>query len=166
VVSGSKDGSLRAYDAGTGAPVWRNEVLPTPVSPGFGGYGLFNGAVGYADGRFFAALHEVFYSNDDPQPVQPKHLMAFGEVDGATVWSDEIGKSWSHVGIANGVVYASTNGAAEFYAYDTNTGQRLATFQLPEDTTSAGGPIVVDGWLYLPYGVQGNKGGVQAYRLR
>jgi outer membrane protein assembly factor BamB len=92
--------------------------------------------------------------------------MAFSEVDGTGVWSDEIGKSWSHVGIANGVLYASTNAAAEFYAYDAITGDRLAVFALPEGTTSAGGPIVVDGALYLPYGVDGNKGGVQAYRLR
>jgi outer membrane protein assembly factor BamB len=166
VVSGSKDGSLRAYDAETGVPVWRNEVLPTPVSPGFAGYGLFNGAVGYAGGRFFAALNEVFYAPGDPTPPPPKHLMAFSEVDGGTVWDDEIGRSWSHVGIANGVLYASTNEAAEFYAYDAATGARLATFALPEGTTSAGGAVVVDGMLYLPYGVQGDKGGVQAYRLR
>ena len=165
VVSGSKDGSLHAYDAATGAPVWRNEVLPTPLSHGFAGYGLFNGAVGYAGGRFFAALNEVFYSPDDPDPEEPKHLMAFNEVDGGTVWSDEIGKSWSHVGIANGVLYASTNEAAEFYAYDATTGARLATFALPEGTTSAGGAVVVDGMLYLPYGVDGDKGGVLAYRL-
>jgi polyvinyl alcohol dehydrogenase (cytochrome) len=161
VVSGSKDGSLRAYDVETGAPVWRNEVVPTPVSPGFAGYGLFNGAVGYADGRFFAALYFVI-----PTPVPPKHLMAFSEVDGATVWDDEIGLSWSHVGLANGVLYVSTEDAPAFYAYDAATGTRLATFTLPDGTTSAGGAIVVDGVLYLPYGVIGTKGGVQAYRLR
>ncbi|HWP67261.1 MAG TPA: PQQ-binding-like beta-propeller repeat protein [Candidatus Limnocylindria bacterium] len=161
VVSGSKDGSLHALDAATGEPVWRNEVLPTPVSPAFAGYGLFNGAVGYADGRFYAALFQLIA----PGP-QPEHLMAFSEVDGATVWTDEIGPSWSHVGLANGVLYAATEAAPEFYAYDAQTGTRLATFTLPEGTTSAGGPIVVDGTLYLPYGVDGNQGGVQAYRLR
>jgi outer membrane protein assembly factor BamB len=161
VVSGSKDGSLRAYDSATGTPVWRNEVLPTPVSPAFAGYGLFNGAVGYANGRFHAALFELIAPGEDPE-----HLMAFSEVDGATVWSDEIGPSWSHVGIANGVVFASTQQAAEFYAYDAATGSRLATFALPEGTTSAGGAVVVDGMLFLPYGVDGAQGGVQAYRLR
>ena len=141
--------------------MWRNAVLPTPVNPGFGGFGLFNGAVGYANGRFFAALNEVAA----PTPVAPKHLMAFSEVDGTTVWEDEIGTSWSHVGLANGVLYVSTRQAPAFYAYDATTGTRLATFDLPEGTTSAGGPIVVDGTLYLPYGVDGAKGGVQAYRL-
>jgi polyvinyl alcohol dehydrogenase (cytochrome) len=164
VVSGSKDGSLRAYDAETGAPVWRNEVLPTPITPNFAGYGLFNGAVAYADGRFYAALFEMIYLPGSA-PTPPEHLMAFNEVDGTTVWSDEIGVSWSHVDVADGVLYASTQDAAEFYAYDAATGTRLATFALPDGNTSAGGAVVVDGWLYLPYGVTGSTGGVQAYRL-
>jgi polyvinyl alcohol dehydrogenase (cytochrome) len=160
VVSGSKDGSLRAYDTETGTPVWRNEVVPTPVTPGFAGYGLFNGAVGYAAGRFFAALYFVI----PPTPVPD--LQAFSEVDGTTLWTDEIGVSWSHVGVANGVLYASTEDAAEFYAYDAENGTRLATFALPEGTTSAGGAVVVDGMLFLPYGVSGDQGGVQAYKTR
>jgi outer membrane protein assembly factor BamB len=159
VVSGSKDGSLYAFHPDTGAIVWRNEILPVPVTPFFAGWGLFNGAVAFAGGRFFAALD----GHAAPLPaVPPKHLMAFSAVDGATVWQDEIENSWSHVDVANGVIFAGPKEDPILYAYDAETGARLATFDLP--APSAGGVIVVDGRVFIPYGIFGG-GGVRAYRL-
>ena len=32
----------------TGDIVWANEVVTTPVSPGFAAWGLFNGAIGFS----------------------------------------------------------------------------------------------------------------------
>ena len=55
---------------------------------------------------------------------------------GAKIWEAEIGRSYSHVGVANGIVYAGTrhqdaNEASSLYAHDAVTGARLATFPLP-----------------------------------
>ena len=159
VVSGSKDGTLYAFDEATGEIAWRNVVVPTPVSPAFAGFGLFNGAVGFADQRFFAALF-----THTPAPMVPvQHLMAFDAGDGAMVWEDEIGESWGHAAIANGVLYVGTQDGPVVYAYDTATGTRLHTFDMP--ALVSGGATIVDGVLYLPYGVLGAPGGVIAYEL-
>ncbi len=61
------------------------------------------------------------------------------------------------------------NGAEVFYAYDAATLTRLATFDLPPAggfnfTTS--GVTVLDGWVYVGYGVFGASGGVRAYRIQ
>ncbi len=159
LVTGSKNGTLYAFNENDGSIAWTNEVLPKPVSPGFAGFGLFNGALDYEDGRIFAALYQFA-----PAVVPaPDHLMAFDADTGATVWSDDIGTSWAHVRAHNGVVFSGTNVAPEFYAYDAATGQRLATFPLPDITSSqasADGPV-----LFIGYGIFGNTGGVRAYAL-
>jgi outer membrane protein assembly factor BamB len=159
IVSGSKDGSLYAFDPETGDIVWRNEILPVPVTPGFAGWGLFNGAVAFTGGRFFAALD----GHAATTPVPPLHLQAFSVVDGSTVWDDEIDNSWSHVDVANGVLFAGPKDEGIVYAYDAETGTRLHTFEFP--APSAGGAIVVDGLLVIPYGIFEPVGGVRAYRL-
>jgi outer membrane protein assembly factor BamB len=180
IVSGSKNGTLYAFDEGTGTIAWKNVVRATPISPGFAGFGLFNGAIAYADGRVFAALGSLaparVCSNDahrgctsdgdcDPGatcPVEPEHLMAFDATTGGTVWEDEIGRSWSHVAVANGVVYAGTNAtddtgmASWLYAYDAASGQRLATFPLP---LSSAARAAIDGnSVYVGYGLGGGGG--------
>ena len=91
---------LYARDPLTGAAVWTRVVRPSPVTPSFAGFGLFNGAVGFANDRFFAALYDF----TPPIVGPPKHLQAFSAVDGSMAWEDEIGPSWSGVGIANGLV--------------------------------------------------------------
>src|SRR5690606_16977009 len=58
VVSGSKDGALYAFDDEDGDLVWTNRLAPLPVSPGFAGFGLFNGAIEYDGERIYAALNE------------------------------------------------------------------------------------------------------------
>jgi outer membrane protein assembly factor BamB len=186
IVSGSKNGTLYAFEEPTGVIAWTNVVRATPISPGFAGFGLFNGAIAYADGRIFAAINAVgparVCSNDahrgcssDAQcenggtcPPERKHLRAFDATDGHDLWEDEIGRSWSHVAVANGVVYAGTNTTdpdteeSWLYAYDAASGQRLATFTLGQESTSRaaiGGDTV-----YVGYGV-GAPGGIAAFSL-
>jgi outer membrane protein assembly factor BamB len=183
VVSGSKNGTLYAFCETTGQIVWSRAVQPTPISPGFAGFGLFNGAIAYADGRIFAALNSLIPArvcdNDHSAGCasdgdcfggtclpEPEHLMAFQATDGSTAWSDEIGRSWGHVRVENGVVYSGTGtffgGATEVYAYDAANGTRLGTFPLP--IASASRPLVVDDTLYVGYGLIGG-GGIRAFSL-
>ena len=85
----SSHGSLYARDPLTGAAAWIRVVRPSPVTPSFAGFGLFNGAVGFANDRFFAALYDF----TPPIVGPPKHLQAFSAVDGSMAWEDEIGRS-------------------------------------------------------------------------
>lgn len=179
LVSGSKNGTLYALNETNGTIAWTNAVQPKPISPGFAGFGLFNGPVAVADGRVHAALYQLIPArvcdNDNAQgctddtdcpggtcPPAPEHFQAFDVTDGSVLWTDEIGTSWSGVGAANGVAYTGTQQANEFYAYNAATGARLATFPLPANTTSK---ATVDGdSLYIGYGVFA-AGGVRAYEL-
>jgi polyvinyl alcohol dehydrogenase (cytochrome) len=158
VVSGSKNGSLYALDAATGAHVWTREVLRAPVSPAFAGYGLFNAAIAYSDRKFYAALYE-FVPATSPAPP---HLMAFSEVDGSTVWSDDIGRSWSSAAVGGGVLYVGTQASPVLYSYDAKTGVRLGTYPLPATSASRG--TVSAGHLYIGYGISA-AGGLRAYRI-
>jgi len=135
VVGASKDGSLYALDRATGAPVWTRVLVP---APDFAGFGLFNGAVGYHDHRFF----------DDEA--------------GATVWSDQIGESWGSMAIGGGLLFVGANGVTENYVYDIATGMRLNTLALPTGSTS--GAAIVDGTVYVGFGL-GGPGGVRAFGL-
>jgi len=175
IASGSKDGTLYALDAQSGEIVWTNEVLDTPVTPGFAGWGLFNGAVGYAEGRFFAALHNVISPHGDFDRLQ-----AFDAADGATVWSDPFHLSWGDMAIANGVLYVGDCGSnttcnssfscegidcpvGYYYLYDTNLGRHIRTIELPAPV--AGGAAIVDGTVYVPYGLFTAPGGVVAFAV-
>lgn len=189
VVSGSKDGTLYALSPNDGSIAWTNVVQPTPITPGFAGFGLFNGAIGYADQRIHAALNALIPPrvcennhamgcNSDAQCgdgiclPRPEHLAAFSPTDGALLWSDEIQPSWSSVGIANGLVFTGTNQVIEddegnavsyYYVYDAATGDRLNTFEIPAQ--SASGASIVDGTVYFGYGIFGDVGGVVALSL-
>lgn len=159
VVSGSKDGSLYARDPMTGGLVWTRAVRPSPVTPSFAGFGLFDGAVGFASDRFFAALYDF----TPPIVGPPKHLQAFSAVDGSTAWEDEIGPSFGAVGIGGGLVAMGTLTSSSVYVYDTTTGARLKTLSIPSTTSS--GPSIVDGTIYVGYGLGGAVGGVAAFGL-
>ena len=104
VVSGSKDGTLYAFNPNDGSFAWTNEVVPTPMTPGFAGYGLFNGAIGFANQRIHAALYFVIGPGGNRREPSP----CLQPVDGHELWHDEIGNSWSHVGIANDLLFAGT----------------------------------------------------------
>ncbi len=159
IVSGSKDGSLYARDSATGAEIWTRVVRPSPVTPAFAGFGLFDGAVGFANDRFYAALNDFVPALANP----PKHLQAFSAVDGSTAWEDEIGTSFGGVGIANGLVAMGTLVASNVYVYDATTGVRLTTLTIPSSTSS--GPSFVDGTMYVGYGLGGPVGGLAAFGL-
>ena len=184
IVSGSKNGTLYAFDEATGGVAWQNVVRTQPVSPNFAGYGLFNGALASDAGRVYAALFVLAPSrvcdndgskrcDDDSDcpgstcPAEKKHLMAFDAATGQTVWSEEIGRSYSHVAVVNGIVWAGTEdtddaGASWLYAHDAATGARLATIPLPKNSAAR---VVVDGDdVYVGYGV-GAEGGVLALSL-
>ncbi len=159
VASGSKDGTLYAFDPADGSTVWTRAVVPTPVSPAFAGFGLFNGAVGFADQKFFAALYEQI-----PAALpEPDHLMAFSAVDGATAWSDDIGDSWGSIALAGGLLFTGTQDTTDFYVYDAATGTRLKTFSMPSNVNS--GASIVGGTVYVGYGTYAGTGGVQAFAL-
>jgi outer membrane protein assembly factor BamB len=158
VVSASKNGTVYAFHAETGAPVWTRQVLPPPVSPAFAGYGLFNAELAYADRKLYAALYE-FVPAVTPAPP---HLMAISEVDGSVVWTDDIGRSWSSPAVGGGVVYVGTQAGPTLFSYDAKTGARLQTYALPQTSASKG--AISNGHLYIGYGV-GGAGGVRAYRI-
>ncbi len=159
LVSGSKNGTLYAFDESDGSVAWSNAVQPKPVTPGFAGFGLFNGGLEYADGRFYAALFRMVVVG----LPEVEHLMSFDENDGSIVWTDDIGRAWANPLVSNGVLFTGTNVAPRFYAYDAETGQRRATFFLPEISSSK---AAVDGTsLYVGYGIFGDVGGVRAYIL-
>ena len=184
IVAASKNGTLYAFDEATGDDAWKNVVRATPISPGFAGFGLFNGAITFAEGKIFAALYFMLpgrvCSNDARKgctrdddctpgvcPPENKHLMAFDPTTGAIIWQEEIGRSWSHVAVANGIVYAGTEandpqtGASWVYAHDAATGARLATFPIPD--TSPARPAITSDSVYVGYGVGG--GGITAFSL-
>ena len=159
VVSGSKDGSLYSFDRETGDIVWRTEILPVPVSPGFAAWGLFNGAIGYADGRIHAAMYGHLREETEPA----NHMAAWNIDGGGMLWEHDIGASWGDVGIGGGVVFTGTQAGTQVFAYDAATGERLRTFEMRENV--AGGAAIVNGSVYIPYGVFDN-GGVQAWSLK
>jgi hypothetical protein len=146
------------------------------VSPGFGGWGVFNGAVGFADGKIYAALHSLAARTP---PFD--RLQAFDVISGALVWSDRFNRSWGDVTIANEVLFSGDCGnniicggsgvcaagedcpGGRYYVYNATTGQHIKTFETRAPVT--GGAAIVDGVVYMPYGLFGPMGGVVAYEV-
>jgi outer membrane protein assembly factor BamB len=168
VVAGSKDGTLYAVDATTGTEVWTREVQP---ATDFVYYGLFNAAMGAADGRIYATLYDLEDFPTTPESLDRLH--AFDAETGATDWSAQTDRfSWSDVGLAGGLLFAGDKtipGTGEFPAfnvYNAATGALLRSLG-PLDgiqSPAVGGPVVVDGTLYVPYGLNG-QGGVTAFEV-
>ena len=84
-------------------------------------------------------------------------------MDGSQVWADAIGHSWGSIGLGGGLLVTGTQAASEFYVYDAALGTRLKTFTMPANVTS--GASIVDGVIYVGYGIFGPPGGVQAFAL-
>lgn len=156
IVGGGKEGTLYAFNP-TGALVWSRDLI-SPL-PDFGAYGLFNGAIGWADNRIHAALN----SPGPSWPAANDHMFAFSDLDGSTLWSKQIGESWAHIAIANGLVFAGDNGDSNFYVYDAANGTRLNTLTLPNSSSS--GASIVNGVVYVGYGIFTGAGGVRAFAL-
>jgi outer membrane protein assembly factor BamB len=154
VVAASKDGSIYALDPATGAPVWVRAVIP---APDFAGFGLFNGAIGFADHKLLAALYQVITPNS--WPAGNDHFFGFDDLDGSTAWSTQIGASWASIGAANGVVFAGTQQSLNLYVNDAASGAALNVLPMPGNV--AGGPAVVHGRVYVPF--WGANGGIVAF---
>jgi outer membrane protein assembly factor BamB len=166
-IGGGKDGTLYAVDQATGSSVWTNELVAPPT---FAAFGLFNGAIAFADGDIYAALYDV-----TGWPGSNDHLMAFsgldggdgaGGGDGTSLWSSQIGTSWGDTTVSNGIVWAGNTGTSDFYAYDQATGALLHTLTVPTGIVT-GGAAVENGVIYVPFGAifGGAGGGVAAFEL-
>ena len=90
-----------------------------------------------------------------PDGVQP--------VDGSTTWQDEIGASWGSIGAGGGLVVVGSNATNVLYVYDATSGTRIATLPMPDVVSS--GASIVDGTIYVGYGIFGSTGGVRAFGL-
>jgi len=121
---------------------------------------LFNGAPGFAGHRIFATLYDGGTAN---YPAGSDHLFAFDDLDGTVDWSAPLGASWSGVAVANGLVFAGSNTTAALFVHDASTGALLNTLVLP--ATTASGAAVVDGVVYVGYGIINANGGVVAFGL-
>ncbi|TFH25530.1 MAG: hypothetical protein E4H03_00400, partial [Myxococcales bacterium] len=187
LVSGSKNGTLYALDEATGAIEWTNEVQPTPVPPGFAGFGLFNGPLSVDNGMIYAAIYKLIprtvcaddhttgcTTNADCSVGEclpdVNHLMAFDADDGSIVWSQQIGSTWSATSVSNGIVFTGTDpgeapsGLSQLLAHDAATGAPLAAYELTNATVTKAA-VDADS-LYVGYGVVSSPGGVQAFELR
>lgn len=155
-VAGSKDGSLYAIDRTTGTPVWTRSLI---AAPDFAGFGLFNGAIGFANHKLYATLYQVVAPNS--WPVGNDHFFAFNDLDGSTAWSTQIGISWGSLAVVNGMAMAGSQASTDFYINDGASGASLHTVPLTGNV--AGGATVVDGTMYVPY--WGSENGIVALGL-
>ena len=164
LLTAGKDGFLRSQDPATGAEIWTNDV--GSVNGAFGGFGLFNGAPAFADGRIFTSLYEFGDGGPDIN-----HAQSFDTSDGSPVWegSIDIDPTFGSVGVGGGVVFVGSSdlfletGANAFYAFDAADGTWLQTFELPVTTSS--GPSMFDDELFIGYGGILESGGVRAYEV-
>ncbi len=166
VVAGGKDGTLYALDRATGALVWSNEVVPAPP---FAAFGLFNAGIAIDDGRVFAAL-----SDFPAWPAGNDNMYAFdieGVPDifsgGGVAWTDPMADGFAHVGVGNGIVYSGSGAFAavpsDLYMYEGSSGTPLGTLTIPGSVT--GGPTIVNGQVYVGYGLGFGDAGVIAFGL-
>jgi hypothetical protein len=185
VIAGSKNGTLYAFDDADGDIAWKNAVRVEPISPGFAGFGFFNGAIRYVDGWIYAATNTVVPSrvcsndarkgcSDDATcapggtcPPEREHLLRFDATNGEIDWTAEIGRSWSSVQVDDGVVYAGTEDTkgdtdhSWVYAHDATTGERLATFTVPNRSEARA--AVAGDTLFVGFGLA--SGGIRAFSL-
>lgn len=164
ILAAGKDGFLYAREPLAGGEIWTNDVGNGDGR--FAEFGLFVGAPAFAKGRLFASLYQ--FADGTPTPIV--HLKAFQGANGGPAWDGEIDvePTFSAVSYANGVVFVGSSdlflpsGQPAFFAFDAEAGRHLATFDLPNVTSS--GPSIVDDELFIAYGLIG-VGGVRAYRL-
>jgi outer membrane protein assembly factor BamB len=118
--TGDQEGHLYAFDAQSGTLLWRHDqplITPT-VRDGVGYSGSTTGIV-----------------------------YAFDTATGAERWQAPIGGGVVNVAIANGVLYALSDGNNAVYALDAATGTQLWSF--PVDTANSGRIAVSGGVAYV-----------------
>jgi polyvinyl alcohol dehydrogenase (cytochrome) len=153
---GIKSGLYYALDRDTGGEQWMATVSAGSVLGGV------ISASAYADGKIFVASNERFMG----QSV----VAALNAASGVEQWRQIVPTdTYSGVSHANGVVYVGTNGGT-LHAFDASNGTPLFSDTLPDSI--AGGPVVVDGVLLVPWGYQWTlrggqpgSGGLIAYGL-
>jgi hypothetical protein len=87
--------------------------------------------------------------------------MTFSAVDGSTLWDEPIGAGWGSMALGGGVSVAGTLASTTLYVHDAALGTELRAIAMP--ATVASGASIVDGTIYVGYGIFGADGGVQAF---
>jgi outer membrane protein assembly factor BamB len=136
---------------------------------GAAAFGLFNGPAALSGKRLFTALNQF----GDGTPMDIVHTKSFNVKNGKHLWdaSLDLGPTWGGPVVAGRVVYVgkaalSPFAPPELHAFDAKTGTLLRTFTLPGQSSS--GPAVVDGELFVSFGLSllgPAPGGVRAYEL-
>jgi len=169
VYEGSVDGSVRAFNAVTGALIWESEHTQGSI---FGGATVANGIVYVQSYQFFYAFNAANGQNVWSAPITLdisstptiadgvvyEGPFAFAAATGQPVWTAAFGEAISSAAVANGVVYLGQQNY-NLYAYNAATGQTLWSAATGGPVASS--PIVANGRVY----VVGGDGYLYAFGL-
>ncbi len=174
---GGKDGTYYLLKGRTDVPsgelLWRRQVVFGGSDGGFFG-ASFDGehifaATSVGDGNIAAPNPSDLCDPSNPEDtfLQEPSMHAFSMQSGAILWEQTQNHSVAPTSLANGVVFSGLLGIEGFglNAYDTRTGERLATIPMAGSVNSAATPL--GGTLYVTAGtsVDGSGGGVFAFAL-
>jgi polyvinyl alcohol dehydrogenase (cytochrome) len=155
---GIKSGDYVALSRDTGEVVWMTHLTSGSVQGGF----ISSAAV--ADGKIFGASNQF--------PASTTTVAAFDAAGGKALWMHDLagGNAFGSVVYANGVVYLGLDNS-DFYAFDAKSGNQLLKLSAPD--AIAGGPNVVNGIVYVPWGYNwtlregaAGNGGLTAYGIK
>jgi polyvinyl alcohol dehydrogenase (cytochrome) len=153
---GIKSGDYVALARDTGEVAWMTHLTTGSVQGGF----IASAAV--AEDKVFGA------SNLFPQATTT--VAALDAASGKALWMHELGgNAFGSVVYANGVAYLGLDNG-DLYAFDAKSGNQLLKLTAPD--AIAGGPNVVNGIVYVPWGYNwtlregaAGNGGLTAYGL-
>jgi len=159
---GSDDGSLWAFDAFTGTPVWRDPVgAPVRSSPAVADGRVFFGSAGgwvYADDALTGArLWSYATGGNVTAPplvvgstvyIAPRSgsFVALDAATGALLWKVNVWGMWGGAASAKGVVYVGSE-QSKVFAFDALTGALLWSRALGARVRST--PSVADGRVFV-----------------
>lgn len=155
---GIKSGDYAALSRDTGEAVWMTHLTTGSVQGGF----ISSAAV--AEGKVFGA------SNRYPEPTTT--VAAMDAAAGTVLWMHDLegGTAFGGLAYANGVAYLGLDNG-DLYAFDAKSGNQLLKLTAPD--AIAGGPSVVNGIVYVPWGYNwtlregaAGNGGLTAYGLK
>lgn len=157
---GGKDGTYRAFDRDTGAPIWN-----TPVGRGSAIGGVMQ-STAYGNGRIYVTSNTstIGGGRNDPVPATAE-AAALDAATGAPVWVTQLNAGgFGGVAYANGLMYAST-WDGRLRVFNATTGAIVREVQVspvrgtyvpaPTDgfpNGSAGGPVVYGNQVLMGYG--------------
>jgi outer membrane protein assembly factor BamB len=115
---------------------------------GFFGAAAFDGehifsATGIGDGNLFTSTGLCDPSNPRDTFVQEPSMHALDVADGRTLWEKPFNQSFAPTSLADGVVFSGLLGleGPALNAYDSLTGELLASFPLPGSVNSGATPV-------------------------